>query len=147
MRKLLTIALAFGLLLGVMNATPAAAHGSHGTLKWQSDRWRSCALPYQTDRQVKRLIRCAVDHFPTTMRVAMYVAARESGYEHTAFNGSCCAGVYQQHTSYWGGRVATYNRAMPKSLDVSTSVYNGRANVLVSIRMAHHGGWGAWTTA
>ena len=147
MRKVLIPALAIGLLFGAMTATPAAAHGSHGPLKWSGWQWENCALPSHTDQQVQRLIRCAVDHFPTSLRTALYVADRESGYETHADNGTCCAGVYQQHTSYWPGRVAAYNRAMPRRLDVSTSVYNGRANVLVSIRMAHRSSWAAWSTA
>ena len=131
-----------------LTATSSFAHGDHGKLKWPGSwHWRNCQLPDVTDHQVIRLIRCAVDHFPTSLGTAMYVANRESGYEPLADNGGCCKGVYQQHVTYWQGRVDSYNQAMPRRLEVPSSVYDGAANVLVSIRMAHRAGWGPWTTA
>lgn len=126
---------------------PASAHGGHGKLKWDSYRWRTCQLPYQTDKEVQKLIRCAVDHFPTSLTTALYVAKRESGFEHWVYNGICCGGVYQHHLSYWSSRVKAYNAAVGKKMRVKDEWRNGRSNVLVAIRMAHRGGWGPWTTA
>jgi len=50
------------------------------------------------------------------------------------------AGVHQHALKYWADRAETYG--FP-----DWSVYNGRANVIVSIRMAHRHGWGAWSCA
>jgi len=146
MRAILTAG-AVVLMLGVVGAPNAAAHGSHGPLRWDGESWGSCRLPSGNDHEVMRLIRCAVDHYPTDLQTALYVAERESGYEPSAYNGTCCAGVYQQHLDYWPGRVIAYSHAASPDLDVQGSPYDARSNVLVSIWMAHHSGWGAWTTA
>lgn len=145
MRSLI-VALAIGALtLGLIG--PAMAHGNHGQLKWDSDRWKTCRLPYEHDKQVKKLIRCAVDHYPTSLKTAIRVADRESDFEHWVYNGTCCGGVYQHHLAYWDGRVAAYNRAVGQKMRVKNNWRNGRSNVLVAIRMAHRHGWSAWTTA
>lgn len=146
MKRSLTLALAVGLSLGTMTA--ASGHGNHSDLRWNGDRWHDCQVrpAHDMTRKVKRIIRCAVDHYPTSLRTAMYVASRESGFTPGAHN-SCCHGVYQQHEDFWPGRVAAYNRAHRNGLDVSTSVYDARANVMVSIWQASKFGWGAWSTA
>ncbi len=54
--------------------------------------------------------------------------------------GSGDGGVFQQAIQYWPGRAKEYG--FP-----GWSMYKGRANVIVSIRMAHRNGWGAWSCA
>jgi hypothetical protein len=109
-------------------------------------------------RKVKRLIRCAVAHWPVAGGVAKAyaLAMRESGFWPWARNpdadsacqmppavmyGSC--GVFQQLDRYWIHRAeallrSRWFRRFPPS------PYNPRANVITSIRMAHNGGWAAW---
>jgi hypothetical protein len=98
-------------------------------------RWRDGA------RQVKKTIRCAARRWdvPGGPRKALSVARCESGFDPHAY-GSGNAGVFQQALPYWPGRATQYG--LP-----GRSAYNGRANVIVSIRMAHAGGWGPWSCA
>ena len=69
----------------------------------------------------------------------MSVARCESGFRPRAYSGGN-AGVFQQRVVYWRGRARRFGFR-------GWSVYNGRANVIVSIRMAHTTGWGDWSCA
>ncbi|MEX2275822.1 MAG: hypothetical protein WEA10_09725 [Actinomycetota bacterium] len=94
----------------------------------------------RSDRQVKRTIRCAVQRWRVRggVRKAMSIARRESGFEPRAYNSAGpYLGVYQHVRRYWSSRARQYGMA-------GKSAFNGRANVLVSIRMAHKHGWGPW---
>ncbi len=90
---------------------------------------------------VKRLIKCAAHRWkvPGGAAKALQVAECESGFNPAAYsNGN--AGVFQQRVTYWPDRAKAYG--FP-----GWSPYNGRANVIVSIRMAHNGGWSPWSCA
>ena len=50
-------------------------------------------------------------------------------------------GLYQQHIDYWGNNFETYTRTC---WALKKRILNGRTNAIVSIRMAHAGGWGPW---
>jgi hypothetical protein len=89
--------------------------------------------------QLKRLIRCAARRWDVAggPDKAVRVARCESRFDPEAYNPGGYAGVYQQATRYWPPRARTYGFR-------DYSVYNGRANIIVSVRMAHRGGWGPW---
>ena len=93
-------------------------------------------------RQLSRLIRCSARHWPVVggPDKAVFVARCESSLDPKAYNAEGYAGVFQQATRYWPGRSVDFG--FPR-----WSVFNGRANVMVSIRMAHRYGWGAWSCA
>ncbi len=133
-RSLCSAALALALLLAAP-AAPATAAARRSTVAWSLCRidWRDGTL------EVKRLIRCATRKWrvPGGAPKALAVARCESGFDPGAY-GSGNAGVFQQAVPYWSGRAKEYG--FP-----GWSVYNGRANVIVSIRMAHRSGWDAWT--
>jgi len=133
-RSLFSAALAVALLLAAP-AGPGTAAARRSTVAWSLCRidWRDGAP------EVKRLIRCAARKWrvPGGAPKALAVAGCESGFDPNAY-GSGNAGVFQQAVPYWSGRAKEYG--FP-----GWSVYNGRANVIVSIRMAHRSGWGAWT--
>jgi len=100
-----------------------------------------CDIPWQDGpRQVRRLIRCSARrwHVGGGPRHALRVARCESHFRPRAYNPAGYAGVFQQSTRYWRRRARTYG--FPR-----WSVFNGRANVMVSIRMAHRYGWGGWS--
>ena len=128
-------ALVVAILLSAPSAPAQAARRS--TVAWSLCRidWRDGT------REVKRLIRCATRKWriPGGATKALAVARCESGFDPSAY-GSGNAGVFQQAVPYWPGRAKEYG--FP-----GWSVYNGRANVIVSIRMAHRDGWGAWSCA
>ena len=92
--------------------------------------------------QLKRLIRCSARRWSVRggPDKAVAVARCESRFNPNAYNPGGYAGVYQQATRYWPSRATTYGFR-------NYSVYNGRANIMVSVRMAHRTGWGAWSCA
>ena len=89
-------------------------------------------------REVKDTIRCAAHRWEVSggARKALRVADCESGFNPDA-RGNGYAGVYQHVKTAWPDRAATFGFK-------GASVFNGRANSIVSIRMAHTGGWGPW---
>jgi hypothetical protein len=96
---------------------------------WQRGTWH-----------IRQLIRCAAARWdsPGTPAEAVAVAACESELRPDAFNPSGYAGLFQQATRYWPGRSTYYGQP-------NRSVFNARANTIVSIRMAAaHGSWSHW---
>lgn len=92
---------------------------------------------------IARLIRCATRKWsvPGGTDYALRVAYCESKLHAEARSRTGhYLGVFQQSTTYWPARAREYG--FP-----GWSPLNGRANVIVSVRMAHDGGWGAWTCA
>jgi hypothetical protein len=132
-RRLLVAALAASTLF----ALPAGPAQAGGRVKdWVCDyRWDDSTF------QLKRLIRCAARRWtvPGGPQKALDVAECESNFDPRAYGGGN-GGVFQQRLSYWPARARMFG--FP-----GMSVYNGRANVIVSVRMAHGAGWSAWTCA
>lgn len=127
--------LAAALALTMLLALPVAPASARTRVKdWVCDyRWQD------GPRQVKKVIRCAARRWrvPGGPRKALSVARCESGFRPGAY-ASGNAGVFQQALEYWPGRARHYG--FP-----GVSAYNGRANVIVSVRMAHASGWSAWS--
>jgi soluble lytic murein transglycosylase-like protein len=119
-----------------LSPTPALARQSRIPSSFCPHDWR------HGRRAVKRLIRCSVRrwHVPGGAHKAIVVARRESRFHPRAYNPAGYKGLYQQSVRYWRGRARRYG--FP-----GWSAFNGRANVIVSIRMVHRGGWGPWSTA
>lgn len=89
---------------------------------------------------VRQLIRCAAEHWnsPGTPGKAVAVAECESHLRPRAYNPNGYAGVFQQALRYWPHRADNWGQP-------DRSAFNGRANVIVSIRMAAAmGSWSAW---
>ncbi|HEV8564983.1 MAG TPA: hypothetical protein VGR41_08705 [Actinomycetota bacterium] len=91
---------------------------------------------------VKQLIRCSARrwHVAGGPDKAVAVARCESGFRPEAYNPGGYAGVFQQATRYWLDRSSRFGFR-------HWSVFNGRANIIVSVRMAHRYGWGGWGCA
>jgi hypothetical protein len=97
--------------------------------EWQEGPWH-----------VRKLIRCAANHWdsPGGPAKAIEVARCESGLRPGAYNPNGYAGLFQQSTRYWPGRADSYGQP-------NRSVFNGRANIIVSVRMAKAlRSWSAW---
>lgn len=133
-RRALTLALALSTLLA-LPVQPANAAATTVSKSVCSIDWRAGT------QQVKKLIRCAADRWKVSggPSKALAVAKCESGFNPKAY-ASGNAGVFQQATKYWPTRAKTFG--FP-----DYSAFNGRANIIVSIRMAHRWGWGAWSCA
>lgn len=133
MRRALVAALASASLVAL--ASTAAAHEAKTVpvrlcnYDWRAGTW-----------QIKQLIRCAAHRWdsPGTPRQAISVARCESNLNPRAYNSSGYAGLFQQSTWHWPGRADRWGQD-------DRSVFNGRANIIVSIRMAHAlGSWSPW---
>ena len=135
MRRALVAALASASLLApaALSATAAQAQTVSQRVcdyEWQKGTWH-----------IKQLIRCAAHRWPVPGGAykAIAVADCESHLNPRALSSSgSYAGLFQQSTRYWPSRATTYGQD-------DRSVFNGRANIIVSIRMAHGArSWGAW---
>jgi len=135
MRRAIVAALASASLLApaVISATAAEARTVPLRVcdyEWQRGTWH-----------IKQLIRCAARRWsvPGGAYKAIEVADCESHLDPGARTSSgSYAGLYQQSTHYWPSRSSQFGQG-------DRSVFNGRANVIVSIRMAHaDGSWSAW---
>ncbi len=142
-------------LYTVGTALPADAGGHaqigtaiHGAIHPETCRYsRSDGRRGWTAREIEYTIRCAVRRWPVYggAAKAIAVARCESGLNERAISSSgTFRGVYQQHAGYWPGR---YHVFAPDRFDLRPSVFNGRTNVVVSVRMAHVGGWSPWSCA
>jgi hypothetical protein len=90
--------------------------------------------------QIKQLIRCAALRWdsPGMPGQAISVARCESIVNPRAYNSGGYAGLFQQSISFWPGRADQWGQD-------DRSVFNGRANIIVSVRMAHAAGsWSPW---
>jgi hypothetical protein len=124
------------LIVPVGTTTAAARAGDHEVppticpIAWRKGTWH-----------VRQLIRCAERRWPVPggPSVALYVADRESNFEHDAYNAfSGASGVYQHLVRYWPGRAGAYGFR-------GWSAFNARANIIVTIRMVHRlGSWSPW---
>jgi hypothetical protein len=126
------LVLAAVLTLFPMAASPAAATEPSGPtsvcrIDWRRSTWH-----------VRKLIRCAANHFDIGVRKSLRIAFRESRFRPRAFNESTCAkGIYQHLCRYWRDRAEAYG------FD-GRSAFNARANVIVTMRMVRRFGWAPW---
>ena len=105
----------------------------------EPSRSASATSTGRTPGAVKRLIRCAARRWgsPGGADKALDIARCESGFNTDAYNPGGYAGVYQHAVRYWPER--------PIGEVPDRSIYNGRANIIVSIRMANSAdGWHIW---
>lgn len=102
-------------------------------------------------RKVRALIRCVVGRWSVEggAAKAVCVAGRESGWWPWAHNESS-KGLFQHMVTYWADRVARWLRPewfwqlRDDDPDTYPSVFNARAQSIVTARMVHAGGWGPW---
>jgi hypothetical protein len=131
MRRALVAALASVWLLA---GSPAGAQADEVPLHVCDYDWRAGTW------HLKQLIKCAARRWdsPGTPTKAVEVARCESHLDPDAYNPNGYAGLFQQATRYWPGRADRWGQP-------DRSVYNARANIIVSIRMARAlGSWSAW---
>ncbi len=136
LRRLVIAALTISTLMTLAPAAPAQAQP---TSRISSN---VCRIDWSDgQRGVRKLIRCAARrwHVSGGPSKAVSVARCESGLNPEASSGRY-AGVFQQSLTYWPRRAKTFGFR-------KWSAYNGRANIIVSVRMAHRWGWSAWSCA
>lgn len=158
----MTAAIAIAVLAGLaVTATEASGEArladsqatSSGTQQ-QQIRERTCRFQWVdrgtwTAREERRTLECVVGRFgPIAGGIdeARAVGSCESGWNRLASNGGAYLGLFQHAASAWPGRVAW---AMPDGWRVGpwSSWRNSRAQIVVTVRMVHAGGWGPWACA
>lgn len=100
---------------------------------------RICPIDWRrSTRHLKQLIRCAAAHHGVSQDIALYVAWRESRYRPSAYNAvGEAGGIYQHLLKYWPDRAEDYGFG-------DWSVFNARANIMVTMRMVRDYGWEPW---
>jgi len=100
---------------------------------------RICDIDWRVNkRHVKHLIRCAANHWDVNPDKAISIARRESLFDPEAYNSwSCAKGIYQHLCRYWPDRAYDYGFR-------GRSAFNARANIIVTMKMVRHYGWGPW---
>ncbi len=132
-RRALVAALTSASLLAPAHAA-VAAEADQVPLRICDIDWR------QGTSHIERLIRCAARRWdsPGTPAKAVEVARCESHLRPGAYNPNGYAGLFQQSTRYWPDRAHRWGQP-------HRSVFNARANIIVSVRMARSlGSWSAW---
>lgn len=109
-------------------------------------RYQSVDNAKWSHHEVHLTEQCAIRHWSVSggFTKAHYISERESGdgwFARNPSSGTC--GIYQHQPSLWPGRVQAANKALP-NWNLGPSCYNARSNIIVSIHMAHSGGWGPW---
>ena len=130
--------LILALLIAAFPVSPASAVTRTDTRYTYTSK-KICPIDWkQSTRMVKKLIRCAADYYGVNVDMALYVAKRESTFDPRAYNEATCAkGIYQHLCKYWPDRAYKYGFK-------GRSAYNGRANIIVTMKMVRKYGWGAW---
>ena len=125
----------------VLLSVPAASSAAFESGSYERVPRKLCPIDWRQGRfQVKKLIRCAEARWavPGGASKALSIANRESNFRPTAYNSySGAAGIYQHLRRYWPGRATDYGFK-------GRSAFNGRANIMVTMRMVHRGGWHPW---
>ena len=146
-RKLTGLLLAGALATGTIGLMISPATADEARAIQDRERWcRYGSLErgtFWTAREVKLTIRCAARRWPVDLSRVMAIADRESGFNARADNteGSGACGVFQ-HIGFVP-RVQKFNAQVPHG-NAAPSCYNGRANVMVSVRMMHNSGFDPW---
>lgn len=138
-RHNLPVALLLTALLLIVPAVSATAASRDARYSWVPPK--VCPVDWREGPwHVKKLIRCAAEHWhtPGGAAMALYIADRESHFNPRAHNSySGAMGIYQHLSRYWDGRAFAYGFK-------GYSAYNARANIIVTMRMVKRYGWSPW---
>ena len=101
--------------------------------------------PSFSTTEIRMTLACATERWTPSGGIdkVYAVAGCESGFNEFADNPvSSAAGVWQALDSTWSGWKGRFAEFM-RRWDLRGSVYNGRANAILGVRVAA-GGWGPW---
>ena len=142
---------AFGEELADLRAEIALAESSiFGGGEWRERtcRFQSLERPIWTAREENLTAACVVRRLgPISggLSKLLAVGSCESGWNRLASNGGRYLGIFQHAAAYWDGRTGLVpERWRSGNWD---SVWNTRAQIVVTVRMVKAGGWGPWGCA
>lgn len=134
-----------GALVLVLALTLPLSGSAAARVRHPQDQCRTSEGNGWSTRDVKQVIRCAFGRYaPAQARKAISVARCESGFRPRAHDTPGVGGVFQHKYAYWHGR---FRRWRVHGWHMRPSIYNARSNVVISARMVHAQGWGAWACA
>jgi hypothetical protein len=137
--------LCLALLTATLFATGATPSISQVTRHVGPAKMPSCRYRYMdgnvafSQDEIRHTIRCAVARWPVPGGVdyAFAVARRESGFQALSQNPSSSAsGVYQFVNGTWASQIQARGEFIHRQ-EVERSVWNGRSNVLIAIKLVH----------
>jgi hypothetical protein len=137
-------------LLGWVTGPPGMAETRQRDPDWRQRecRYQSLDQPTWTAREERLTAECALAHWSVSGGLSKFVQVGncESGWNRLASNGGQYLGLFQHAAPYWSGRVGSL---MPRAwrLGQWSRWQNSRAQIVVTARMVHSGGWGPWTCA
>lgn len=114
--------------------------------RFRQCRFQSLDHALWTDREERLTAQCAVDRWsvPGGMSKFMAVGSCESGWNRFASNAGNYLGIFQHAAGAWLGRV---HAAETTHLRLNPKWTNSRTQVIVTAKIAHASGWGAWSCA
>lgn len=123
----------------------AALVGAQGAWRWKQCQFQSLSDPTWTDREERLTVRCAARRFGVSAQQMFAVGQCESGFNRLAYNpNGPYLGIWQHAATAWAYRVKAYE---PPLWELDPSWTNARTQAVVTARMAHASGWGAWSCA
>lgn len=151
MRSLLILVVGVTLFMATLSA-PASASGFGPCSQDRFDVKPRMGIE-KVQHKVMALIRCVEERWPAGgSSRAIQIADCESSLWPWANNGGNYLGLYQHSASAWVGRVHNYLRPRwfndqqwDRLRTVPSGAFLARANVIISLRIAHSAGWsGMW---
>lgn len=119
----------------------------------QQLRERTCRFQFLdkatwTAREERRTTECVLARWSVDGGEPKFIDVGdcESGWNRFASNGGRYLGLFQHAATSWLGRVRSY---LPQGWRVGpwTRWRNSRSQIVVTARMVHGSGWGAWSCA
>ena len=138
--------------VGDLEATVAGAEalvsGDHNDWRWDECRFQSLNHPLWTAREERLTAQCAVEKWsvPGGLSEFLSIGQCESGWNRWASNAGRYLGLFQHAASAYVSRIRAYT---PPSWDRALSERwpNSRGQIVMSARMMHANGTGAWSCA
>lgn len=124
---------------GIAHAKPTAWRAQHS--RWANARY--CPQHWRTEYGNTLLAQCEANLFGASWSRVRCIGMRESHFNYAERNpNSTASGTFQFLRSSWNGYYPSY-----RIKGLHTSVFNGRSNDIVAIKMMSRGVWSPWNSS
>lgn len=144
-------ALWMGGAMGPPSSFAGARLSDSGATEPAHTRERQCRFQWIQDAiwtplEERLTTECVLDRWSVAGGISKFTAVGqcESGWNRLASNAGRYLGLFQHAASAWVSRVRAYE---PRGWDLRQRWQNSRAQIVVTARMVHAGGWGPWACA